>query len=52
MSTHFVNELAGPGDGRVYLNLLFIAKHFDRILRHIVCVADQATAAAPLTWSE
>ncbi len=44
--------VSGPGDGRVYLNLLLIGKHFERILRHAVCVADQAAAAAPLAQSE
>jgi len=44
--------VAGPGDARVYLNLLFICKHFERIVRHAVCVADQAAAAAPVTRAE
>lgn len=48
MDDKLTQLVAGPGDGRVYLNLLFIGKHFERILRHIVCVADQAVAAAPV----
>ncbi len=44
--------IAGPGDGRVYLNLLLIGKHLERILRHTVCVAEQAAASAPAEQSE
>jgi phosphate transport system protein len=39
--------LAGPGDATPYVNLLLIAKHLDRIVRHAVCVGEQAAAAAP-----
>jgi len=39
--------LAAPGDGTPYATLLIICKHFERILRHAVCVAEQAVAAAP-----
>lgn len=39
--------LASPGDGTPYATLLIICKHFERILRHAVCVAEQAVAAAP-----
>lgn len=52
MDDKLARLVAGPGDGRVYLNLLFVGKHLERILRHIVCVADQAAAAAPVTRSE
>ena len=39
--------LASPGDGTPYATLLIICKHFERILRHAVCVAEQALTAAP-----
>jgi len=39
--------LASPVDGTPYATLLIIAKHFERILRHAVCVGEQAVAAAP-----
>jgi phosphate transport system protein len=38
--------LASPGDGTPYATLLIICKHFERILRHAVCVGEQAVAAA------
>jgi phosphate transport system protein len=36
----------GPGDATMYVNLLLVCKHLERILRHAVCVADQACEAA------
>lgn len=39
--------LASPVDGTPYATLLIICKHLERILRHAVCVAEQAPAAAP-----
>jgi phosphate uptake regulator len=39
--------LASPVDGTPYATLLIICRHFERILRHAVCVAEQAVAAAP-----
>lgn len=38
-----------PGEGTVFVDLMLICKHLERILRHAVCVADQAAEAAPLT---
>lgn len=37
-----------PGEGTAYVDLMLICKHLERILRHAVCVADQASEAAPL----
>lgn len=37
-----------PGDGALYVTLLLIARHLERILKHSVSVAEQAAAAAPL----
>jgi phosphate transport system protein len=39
--------LSGPGDGSAYINLLFICRHLERIARHSVTIAEQATAAVP-----
>ncbi len=39
--------VASPGEGAVYVDLMLICRHFERILRHAVCVADQAADAAP-----
>ena len=36
-----------PGDAGVYVNLMLITRHLERILRHAVCVADQSASAAP-----
>jgi phosphate transport system protein len=38
-----------PGEGTAYVDLMLICKHLERILRHAVCVADQAADAAPLS---
>ena len=40
-----------PGDGALYVTLLLISRHLERIMRHSVSVAEQAAAAAPLTQS-
>jgi phosphate transport system protein len=37
-----------PGDGALYVTLLLIARHLERILKHSVSVAEQAAAAAPV----
>lgn len=39
---------AGPGESAIYVDLMIICRHLERILRHAVCVADQAAEAAPL----
>jgi phosphate transport system protein len=38
-----------PGEGTAYVDLMLMCKHLERILRHAVCVADQAAEAAPLS---
>jgi phosphate transport system protein len=38
---------SSPGDVTAYVNLLLICRHMERILRHAVCVAEQAAEAAP-----
>jgi phosphate uptake regulator len=40
--------VSAPGEGRIYVDLMLICKHLERILRHAVCVADQAADAAPM----
>jgi phosphate transport system protein len=40
--------MATPGDGALYVTLLLISRHLERITRHSVSVAEQAAAAAPL----
>jgi phosphate transport system protein len=42
----FSKLVPGPGDATKYVNLLLVCKHLERILRHAVCVADQACEAA------
>jgi phosphate transport system protein len=37
-----------PGDATTYVDLMLVSRHLERILRHAVCVADQAAGAAPL----
>jgi phosphate transport system protein len=39
--------VSGPGGGAFYVDLMLICRHLERILRHSVCVADQAADAAP-----
>src|ERR1035438_134898 len=38
---------SAQADAQVYVNLIFICKHFERMARHIVYVAEQAASAAP-----
>jgi phosphate transport system protein len=38
---------SAPGDVTAYVNLLLICRHLERIMRHAVCVAEQAAEAAP-----
>jgi phosphate transport system protein len=40
--------VSAPGEGIAYVDLMLVCKHLERILRHAVCVADQAAEAAPL----
>ena len=37
---------SAPGDVTAYVNLLLICRHLERILRHAVCVGEQAAEAA------
>ena len=39
---------SGPDDASIYVDLMLICRHPERILRHGACVADQAADAAPL----
>ena len=39
---------SAPGDATIYVDLMLICRHLERILRHAACVADQAADAAPL----
>jgi len=41
--------LASKEGSAAYVDLMLVCKHLQRILRHAVCVADQAADAAPLT---
>jgi len=43
---------SAPGDAMPYVNLMLICRHFERISRHAVCVAEQAAGAAPLSNSQ
>lgn len=38
---------SGPGPAATYVDLMLTSRHLERILRHAVCVADQANGAAP-----
>jgi len=38
---------SAPGDVTPYLNVLLICRHLERIMRHAVCVAEQAAQMAP-----
>jgi len=40
---------SGPGEATMYVDLMLISRHLERILRHAVCVADQAKGAASST---
>ena len=37
-----------PGDASTYVDLMIICKHLERILRHAVCVSEQAVEAEPV----
>ena len=37
---------SAPGDVTAYVNLLLICRHLERIMRHAVCVAEQAAETA------
>jgi phosphate uptake regulator len=39
--------VSSPGEGATFVDLILICRHLERILRHAVCVADQAVEAAP-----
>jgi phosphate uptake regulator len=39
---------ARPGDATTFVDLMLICRHLERILRHAVCVADQAADATPI----
>ena len=39
--------VTATGEGADYVDLMLICRHLERILRHAVCVADQAADAAP-----
>jgi len=38
---------SAPGDATTYVDLMLISRHLERILRHAVCVSEQAADAAP-----
>ena len=44
--------VSGPGDSAFYVDLMLICRHLERILRHAVCVADEAADAAPASHAE
>ena|SRR5271167_2869995 len=37
-----------PGQGTLYVNLMLICRYLERMLRHVVCTAEQAAGAAPM----
>ena len=43
-----LTQLTSGGEATTYVDLMLISRHLERILRHAVCVADQAAGAAPL----
>jgi phosphate transport system protein len=45
----FSKLVPGPGDATLYVNVLLVCKHLERILRHAACVADQAADAAGMS---
>ena len=46
--TDKLNQLVvSPGGGQVYISLILICKHFERMAHHAVSVAEQAAEAAP-----
>lgn len=38
---------SAPADAQIYVNLILVCKHFERMARHIVYVSDQAASGAP-----
>lgn len=36
-----------PGDATTYVDLMLITRHLERVLRHAICVAEQATGVTP-----
>jgi phosphate transport system protein len=40
--------VSAPGESAFYVDLMLVCRHLERILRHAVCVADQAADAAPM----
>lgn len=45
----FSKLVPGPADATMYVNVLLVCRHLERILRHAVFVADQAADAAGTT---
>jgi phosphate transport system protein len=43
-----LSRLTASNEGTTYVDLMLICRHLERILRHAVCVADQAAEAVPL----
>jgi len=43
-----LTQLTSGGEATTYVDLMLISRHLERILRHAVCVADQAAGAAQL----
>jgi phosphate transport system protein len=41
-----------PSEGLACVDMMLICRHFERILRHAICVADQAAEAAPTSHPE
>jgi phosphate transport system protein len=39
---------SAPGDATTYVDLMLICRHLERILRHAVCVCEEAADAAPI----
>ena len=44
--------ISANAQGIAYVDLMLVCKHLERILRHAVCVADQAAEAAPVNRGE
>jgi phosphate transport system protein len=43
--------VSAPGEGAFYVDLMLICRHLERILRHAVCVAEQAADASPVEYA-
>ena len=39
--------MSTPGDGGIYVTLLLIVRHLERVMRHAITVAEQAASCAP-----